>query len=311
MSDSRTITYQSPQLATSNGISLCYDAFGSSTDEPIVLIMGLGGQMIQWDDAFCIELASNGFRVIRFDNRDIGHSTKFSGGKSLTTWELVKLRLFNAPVDAPYTLTDMAKDVADLLDALGIKAAHIVGISMGGMIAQTLALDHPQRLLSLTSIMSTTGNPRLPQPGRDITTFLLTPSPTDKKEFIAHFAQTWRMLRAGSFPLDEERDRERGERVFARGLNPAGTMRQLRAILASGSRHKALNNVRIPTLVIHGSADPLVHPEGGRDTAESIPGSQYLVIDGMGHALPIPMWPQVIGAIVDHARRASARAHAN
>lgn len=292
-----------PQMARTNGIQLCYEIFGADDAEPMLLIMGLGAQMIHWDDDFCRELAGRGFRVIRFDNRDIGQSTKMTGGKKLSPLELLKLRFLKIPVEAPYRLSDMAKDVIGLMDTLGIPSAHIVGASMGGMIAQEIAITYPQRVKTLTSIMSTTGNPKVPPPTREASAMLMAPPVTTHDEYIVRYAQTWKVLRAGSFPLDEAKDRERAERTFARGLNPAGVGRQLRAILASGSRKERLASVKAPTLVIHGTVDPLVRPEGGKDTAASIPGAKLVMIDGMGHALPIPMWPQIIGAIAEHAHR--------
>jgi pimeloyl-ACP methyl ester carboxylesterase len=288
-------------MARANGIELCYEIFGAADAEPLVLIMGLGAQMIHWDDDFCKELAARRFRVIRFDNRDIGKSTKFTGGKRLTALELLKLRFLKIPVAATYKLRDMAQDVTGLMDALGIKSAHLVGASMGGMIAQEIAILFPQRVRSLTSIMSTTGNPKVPGPTREAAAMLMAQPVTTHDEFIERFAQTWKILRVGSFPLDEAKDRERAERTFARGINPAGVGRQLRAVLASGSRKERLASVKAPTLVIHGTVDPLVRLEGGKDTAASIPGAKLLMIEGMGHALPIPMWPQIIGAIADHA----------
>ena len=299
------LAHQPPQMAKANGIELCYEIFGAPEAEPLVLIMGLGAQMILWDDEFCRDLAARGFRVIRFDNRDIGHSAKMTGGKPLRPMELLKLRIFKIAPEAPYKLWDMADDVVGLMDALGIKAAHIVGASMGGMIAQEIAMRHPDRILSLTSIMSTTGNPRLPQPTPEASAMLLAPPPKTKEEFLDRFAKTWKLLRGGSFPLDEAKDSERAERIYARGLNPAGVGRQLRAILASGDRRERLRSVKTPTLVIHGTIDPLVRPEGGKDTAASIPGAKLLLIEGMGHAIPIPMWPTIIGAIADHARGAA------
>jgi pimeloyl-ACP methyl ester carboxylesterase len=230
-------------------------------------------------------LAARGFRVIRFDNRDIGQSSKLTGGKPLKPLELLKLRFLKIPVAAPYQLRDMADDTVGLMDALGIKSAHLVGASMGGMIAQEIAIIHPQRVRSLTSIMSTTGNPKVPPPTREASAMLMAPPPTTKEEFLIRFAQTWKVLRVGSFPLDEVKDRERAERIFARGLNPAGVGRQLRAILASGSRKERLRAVKAPTLVIHGTVDPLVRPEGGKDTAAS----------------------QIIEAIDKHAHGAKAR----
>jgi pimeloyl-ACP methyl ester carboxylesterase len=295
-------------LARANGIDICYEIFGEPTAEPMLLIMGLGAQMVLWDDAFCEQLAARGFRVIRFDNRDIGQSGKMSGGKRLTAFELLKLRLLKIPVAAPYNLRDMALDTISLMDVLGIKSAHLVGASMGGMIAQEIAITFPERVRSLTSIMSTTGNPKVPPPTREAAAMLMAPPPKTKEEYIARFAQTWKILRVGSFPQDEALDRSRAERCFSRGLNPAGVGRQLRAILASGSRKERLRDVRAPTLVIHGTVDPLVHPMGGKDTAASIPGAKLVMIENMGHALPLPMWPQVIDAIVTHAKGAAAKA---
>jgi pimeloyl-ACP methyl ester carboxylesterase len=302
------LAHQPPQIARANGIDLCYEIFGDPGAEPMVLIMGLGAQMIHWDDDFCRQLAARGFRVIRFDNRDIGKSSKLSGGKRLTPLELLKLRFLKIPLQAPYRLRDMAADTIGLLDALGIKSAHLVGASMGGMIAQEVAISFPQRVRSLTSIMSTTGNPKVPPPTREATAVLMAPPPASKEEYFARFANTWKVLRVGSFPEDEALDRSRAERTFERGLNPAGVGRQLRAILASGSRKERLASVKAPTLVIHGTVDPLVHPMGGKDTAASIPGAKLLMIEGMGHALPIPMWPKVIDAIDRHAHGAKATA---
>src|ERR1700712_4303266 len=302
------LAHQPPQIAHANGIDLCYEIFGDPAAEPLLLIMGLGAQMIHWDDDFCRQLAGRGFRVIRFDNRDIGKSSKLTGGKRLTPVELLKLRFLKIPVWAPYKLRDMAEDVTGLMDVLGIESAHLVGASMGGMIAQEIAISFPQRVRSLTSIMSTTGTPKVPGPTREAAAMLMAPPVTTREEFIERFAQTWKILRVGSFPLDEAKDRERAERTFARGLNPAGAARQLRAVLASGSRKERLGSVRAPTLVIHGTVDPLVRLEGGKDTAASIPGAKLLMIEGMGHALPIPMWPQIIDAIDKHAHGAAAKA---
>jgi pimeloyl-ACP methyl ester carboxylesterase len=302
------LPHQSPQIARANGIDICYEIFGEPNGEPMLLIMGLGAQMIQWDDDFCRQLATRGFRVVRFDNRDIGKSSKLAGGKRLTAFELLKLRFLKIPIAAPYKLRDMAEDVVGLMDTLGIQSAHLVGASMGGMIAQEVAISFPQRVRSLTSIMSTTGNPNLPGPTREASAILMAPPPTTKEEYFVRFAQTWKILRAGSFPQDEALDRARAERTYERGLNPAGVGRQLRAILASGSRKERLASVKAPTLVIHGTVDPLVRPEGGKDTAASIPGAKLLMIEGMGHALPIPMWPQIIDAIDKHAHSAVAKA---
>jgi pimeloyl-ACP methyl ester carboxylesterase len=263
--------------------------------------------MIHWEDDFCRQLAARGFRVIRFDNRDIGKSSKLTGGKPVTPFELFKLRFLRIPVAAPYKLIDMALDVTGLMDALGIKSAHLVGISMGGMIAQEVAISFPERVRSLTSMMSTTGNPRLSPPTRQATAMLMEPRPTTRDAFITRFQRTWKILRVGSFPEDEALDRSRAERIFERGIHPAGSARQLRAVLASGNRKQRLAAVKAPTLVIHGTLDPLVRPDGGRDTAASIRGAKLLMIEGMGHALPIPMWPQIIDAIDRHAHGAAAQ----
>jgi pimeloyl-ACP methyl ester carboxylesterase len=302
------LAHQPPQTARANGIDICYEIFGDPASEPMLLIMGLGAQMIHWDDAFCRQLAARGFRVIRFDNRDIGKSSHLSGGKRLTPLELLKLRFLRIPVAAPYRLIDMARDTVGLMDVLGIKSAHLVGASMGGMIAQEIAISFPQRVRSLTSIMSTTGNPRIPSPTREAAAMLMAPPPNTKEEYFERFARTWKVLRVGSFPEDEALDPARAARTFERGLNPAGVGRQLRAVLASGNRKPRLHLVKAPTLVIHGTVDPLVRPEGGKDTAASIPGAKLLMIEGMGHALPIPMWPQIIEAIDKHAHGAAAKA---
>jgi pimeloyl-ACP methyl ester carboxylesterase len=202
----------------------------------------------------------------------------------------------------------MAKDTVGLMDVLGIKSAHLVGASMGGMIAQEIAISFPEAVRSLTSIMSTTGNPKLPPPSRAAMALLMAPPPKSLEEYIQRFAETWKFLRVGAFPEDEARDGPLAMRAYERGLNPAGVGRQLRAVLASGSRKPRLHAVKAPTLVIHGTVDPLVHPDGGRDTAASIPGAKLLMIEGMGHALPIPMWPQIIDAIDRHAHGAAAKA---
>src|SRR5256714_7039454 len=274
----------------------------------MILIMGLGAQMIHWDDEFCRQLAARGFRVVRFDNRDIGRSSHLSGGKRLTPVELLKLRFLKIPVASTYKLIDMAKDTVGLMDVLGIKSAHLVGASMGGMIAHEIALTFPERARSLTSIMSTTGSPKIPPPTREAAAVLMAPPPASKEEYFARYAQTWKILRGGSFPEEEALDPARAARTWERGLNPPGVGRQLRAILASGSRKERLRQVKAPTLVIHGTVDPLVRPEGGMDTAASIPGAKLVMIDGMGHALPMRMWPQIIGAIETHAKGAAAKA---
>lgn len=298
--------HQPPRIARVHGIDICYEIFGDAEADPILLIMGLGAQMIHWDEEFCRQLAKRGFRVIRFDNRDIGKSTQMKGRGRLSAIELLAFRYLKIAPKAPYLLRDMAVDTIGLMDTLFIKKAHVVGASMGGMIAQELAMTFPERLLSLTSIMSTTGDSNIPPPMPAALAALMAPPPKTKEEYIGRFAQTWKVLRAGSFPEDEALDGARAERTWDRGLNPAGFARQLRAILASGSRKERLSSIKAPTLVVHGTIDPLVRPQGGVATAAAIPGAKLVMIQGMGHALPIRMWPQILEAIESHAKSARA-----
>jgi pimeloyl-ACP methyl ester carboxylesterase len=296
------VRHTDPALAKANGIELCYDTFGDRDAPALVLIMGLGSQMIAWDEEFCAQLAARGYWVVRFDNRDIGHSTKFAERGVPNVLAMLTGQVQGDAVKVPYTLRDMAEDTVGLLDALAIKSAHVVGASMGGAIAQEMAIHHSGRVRTLTSIMSSTGEPGLPLPTPEALEILRSPVPTDRDGYLARYGQILRVLRGPGFPLDEARDRERAARIFARGLNPAGAARQLAATVASGSRKEALRFVTVPTLVIHGDADPLVRPEGGVATAKGIPGAKLLVIKGMGHAFPIAMWPQIIDAIDGHAR---------
>ena len=291
-----------PVLAKANGIELCYDTFGDPAAPPLLLIMGLAGQMIAWDEDFCSQLASKGYWVIRFDNRDIGLSTRFPQHGTPDLMALLGQALMRKPVIAPYALRDMAADAIGLLDALEIDKAHVLGVSMGGGIVQEMAINHPGRLRTMTSIMSSTGDPGLPQATPEAMGVLLAPPPKTKEEYFEAYKRTWTVLRGPGFPLDEAKDMERAAHNWERGLNPPGVARQLAAILASGNRTDALKGVGIPTLVIHGDADPLVRLEGGRATAKAIPGAKLLVVERMGHALPISMWPQLIEAITGHAR---------
>jgi pimeloyl-ACP methyl ester carboxylesterase len=293
-----------PLIAT-NGVELEYETFGPAHAPAILLIMGLGAQMILWDEEFCEALAARSHRVIRFDNRDVGLSTKLEdAGLPNVATALAAVSQGRAP-SAPYTLHDMADDTAGLLGALRIDAAHVVGASMGGMIAQTLAIRHPKRVRTLTSIMSTTGNPALPPASPAAMRVLMTPAPTQREAYIEHHVEVAKVIGSPGFPFDAEAARARGARAFDRGVSPAGIARQLVAILASGSRKTALASVRTPTLVIHGTADPLVPIAGGRDTAESVPGAEFLEIEGMGHDLPREVWPRLVDAITKHAARAA------
>jgi pimeloyl-ACP methyl ester carboxylesterase len=292
-------------FAKSNGIELCYDTFGDPQAPPMVLIMGLAAQMIAWDEEFCAQLAARGYYVIRFDNRDAGLSTRLESAGVPNVTAALMAAAAGQPVGAPYLLHDMAQDVVGLLDALRIRSAHVVGASMGGAIGQTLALHHPARLHTLTSIMSTTSAPDLPPPTPEALHALLSEAPGNLAAYLEYHARVWRVLRAGRFPLDEARDPMRAQQIFERGLNPAGVARQMTAMLGSGSRREALASLRIPTLVIHGEADPLLPLACGIDTAKSVPGSTLLLVKGMGHALSIPFWPQIIEAIAAHAKSTS------
>jgi pimeloyl-ACP methyl ester carboxylesterase len=285
-------------FVNANGLTLCYETFGEPANPPMVLIMGMGAQMVGWDDEFCEALAARGFWVIRFDNRDAGKSTRFDRAGVPDVASAMTRAWMRMPVSAPYLLNDMASDVAGLMDALHIEKAHVVGASMGGGIGQILAMHRPERVLSLTSIMSTTGDPALPPPKPQAMAAMFKPPPADLDRYVEHYAQTWRVLRAGEFPEEEPRDRARAARNHARGLNSAGAGRQLLAILASGSRRRALHDVSAPTMVIHGDADPLVPLAAGVDTAKHIAGAQLLVLEGMGHALPMRLWPRIIDGIL-------------
>lgn len=285
-----------------NGINIEYEEFGRQDSAPLLLIMGLGGQMVMWHEAFCEQLADRDFRVIRYDNRDVGLSTKFHE-RCPNPGQLVVDVFQGKSVKPPYTLDDMAEDAAGLLEVLGIPAAHVVGASMGGMIAQLLTLHHPERVLTLTSIMSTTGNPDLPQAEPEVLALLMRPAPTEREAAIEHGMGVWRAIAGPGFEFDEARIRERVELSYDRDPDPAGTARQLLAIMTGSSRKDALRSVKTPTLVIHGDADPLVPIAGGFDTAEAIPGAKMLVIEGMGHELPEGAWPRVMAAISELAQQ--------
>ena len=280
-----------------NGLDIAYQTFGRQGDRPLLLIMGLGAQMILWDEEFCEQLAERGHYVIRFDNRDVGLSSKCDAGGIPDVMAAVGASMVGQKIAAPYKLSDMAADAAGLLDALGVAKAHIVGASMGGMIAQTVAIDHPHRVLTLTSIMSTTGNPDLPPATPEAMSALLMPPPADREGNIARSVEVFRTIGSPGFPFEEERIRDRAARSYDRCYHPAGAVRQMVAILASGSRKEALREVKQPALVIHGVDDPLVPLAGGIDTAETIPGATLLKIGGMGHDMPRPVWPRIIDAI--------------
>jgi pimeloyl-ACP methyl ester carboxylesterase len=273
----------------------------------MLLVMGLGAQLTLWDEEFCGQLADHGHFVIRYDNRDVGLSTKFTHTGTPNLLELMQQVASGEAIDAPYKLTDMADDAAGLLDGLEIDQAHVVGASMGGMIAQTAAIRHPARVSTLVSIMSSTGNPELPPAKPEAMAVLMRERATDREGAIEAAVAGHHVLKGPTFPADEERIRARAARDFDRCFHPEGAARQIAAIMASGSRVDDLAGVRAPTLVIHGDADPLVPFEGGQDTARAIPGAELLAIEGMGHDLPPRVWPQIVSAIVEHAKKKPAR----
>jgi pimeloyl-ACP methyl ester carboxylesterase len=300
---SRPVRRTAETVVKANGLYLCYQEFGEPAHPPVVLIMGMGAQMVGWDEDFCEQLAQRGLRVIRFDNRDAGKSTRFDRAGVPDVMAALTRAWLRKPVDAPYRLSDMAGDVAGLMDVLGIDKAHLVGASMGGTIAQTLAIEQAHRVRSLTSVMSTTGDPALPSPGYAVLSTIFKPAPRDLAGYTEHYVATWKHLRGGTLPEEEARDRARAALNHARGLCPDGGARQLVAILASGSRRQALRQVNLPTLVIHGDADPLVPLAGGIDTARSIPGAEMMVLEGMGHTLPMRYWPRIVDGIWQLALR--------
>ncbi len=295
------ISHSPEKSIATNGITLVYDTFGNRNAEPLLLIQGLSWQMIMWDDDFCRALASRGYYVLRFDNRDIGRSTKLDAAGVPNIAALLTALLQGEQVSVPYLISDMADDTFGLLDGLEIESAHIVGFSMGGMIGQTMALNRPDRVRTLTSMSSTTGNPALPPPTPEALSVITVPPPSDRAGFIDYFFTMWKILN-GRFPVDETRVARYAELTYDRGNHAPGIARQIAAINASGSRKNALSSIKVPSLVIHGDADPLLPVACGIDTAEAIPGAQLMIIEGGGHTLPEPVWDRVIGAIADHAR---------
>jgi pimeloyl-ACP methyl ester carboxylesterase len=291
--------------AHTNGIEIEYETFGphpfDGGGEPLLLIMGLGTQMLGWTEEFCEHLVRRGHFVIRYDNRDVGLSTKFDDSEHDRPLEALAKATQGQPVKTAYELRDMAADAAGLLAALDLPRAHVAGASMGGMIAQALTIDFPERVASLTSIMSHTGEPGLGRPTPEAMEVLMTPAPAEREAVIAQALRTWRVIGSPGFPFDAERIRQRAGRSYDRCHHPAGGERQLVAIAASGSRREALERLRTPTLVIHGEDDPLVPVEGGHATLEAVPDAQGLFIPGMGHDMPVELYETLTDAISEHA----------
>jgi pimeloyl-ACP methyl ester carboxylesterase len=277
------------------GITLCYETFGDASDPTALLIMGLGTQMVAWHEDFCSALAERGLHVVRFDNRDIGRSTHLRGPPP--TMRQLLLRSRRA---ARYTLADMADDAALLLERLQLAPAHVIGASMGGMIAQTLAARHPGSVRSLVSIMSNTGALSNGQPALRLYPFFLRRPAIGREQYVAHFERLFAAIGSTGMPRDLDEIRELAALSYDRDHDPAGPGRQLAAIIASGDRTRELRKIVAPTLVVHGTADPLVRPSGGRATARAIAGARLMRVAGMGHDLPRALWPEIIDAIVEN-----------
>ncbi len=290
------------QFASANGIELCYQEMGDPDGEPLLLVMGLATQMIAWDETFCAMLSERGFRVVRFDNRDIGRSTRLDAAGTPRRADLFIGRR------ASYLLRDMAADTVGLMDHLGLESAHLVGASMGGMIAQTTAIEHPQRVRSLVSIMSTTGSRRVGHPSYRTFGILFGRPPRGRDAAVERAVRTFRTIGSPGFPFEEERVRQIAGRSYDRGHGAAGVLRQLHAITASGDRSAGLRRLEAPALVLHGKSDPLVNPSGGRATARAIPGARLKMVDGMGHDLPRQLWPTFVEEIAANAARAGSLA---
>jgi pimeloyl-ACP methyl ester carboxylesterase len=287
------------RMAPVNGVKLCYQEMGDPEGEPLILIMGLATQMIAWDEEFCGMLAERGFRVVRFDNRDIGCSSKIRSQGVPNVLDLLVGR-----GQPEYRLRDMAADTVGLMDHLGIESAHVVGASMGGMIAQCTAIGHPERVRSLCSIMSTTGSRRVGHPSYKTFGLLLGKTPREREAAIERVVKTFKTIGSPGYPFEEQRIREIAGRSFDRGHSQAGIARQLHAITASGDRTSHLRELDLPAVVIHGKSDVLVNPSGARATARAIPNARLKLIEGMGHDMPRALWPTFVEEISCNAARA-------
>ena len=285
----------------SPGVELCYQTFGDPDDEPLLLVMGLGGPMTWWDPELCTSLAEAGFFVVRYDNRDTGRSTRLEG--RVTRRALVQAFL-GRPGAAPYTLDDMAADAFGLMDHLGWSSAHVVGVSMGGMIVQTMAIAQPRRVRSMTSIMSTLGRRSVGWQHPSLLPMLIAERKAGRAAYVESSARLWQVIGSPAYPQDDATVRSRAEETFDRGVSASGVMRQMLAILSQPNRSRALASLRMPTAVVHGSADKMVHISGGRATARAIPGAELLVVDGMGHDMP----PELFGTFTELIRRTADRA---
>jgi pimeloyl-ACP methyl ester carboxylesterase len=287
-----------------NGITIEYEEFGPPDAPMILLIMGLGMQLVAWPNSFCEGLAARGFRVVRFDNRDAGLSSRMPSAGRLATRAMMMRALFRLPVRPPYTLDDMAADTVGLLDVLGIGKAHMVGASMGGMIAQIVAIEHPERVKSLTSIMSTSGDPALPGPKGNVLRALIRPRPRSESMAIRRMIEFFHLVGGSGYPPTKAELQAKVERSVRRSYRPDGLARQLVAIQTAPSRVRTLRRVKAPTLVLHGSEDPLIPMAGGEDTASNIPGARLRIVPGMGHFLPEALIPLLVDEIAGHCLEA-------
>ena len=281
------------------GITLCHESFGDPSDEPIMLVMGLGTQMIAWREDFCEQLADRGFYVVRFDNRDTGLSTHLSG-PAPTLMQMVMRRV----PEGSYSLEDMADDTLHLAQALELGPVHIVGASMGGMIGQVFAARHPDHTRSLVSIMSNTGSRWTGQPALGAYRLFLAEAPDEREAFIEHVLKLFRIIGSHDELYDEEYVRDVTGRSFDRDHDPVSVGRQMGAVLKTGKRDRMLRSIKAPTLVIHGTEDSLVRPSGGKATKRAIPGARLMMVEGMGHDLPRTVWPQIMDGIAENAARA-------
>lgn len=280
-----------------NGITIEYDTFGDKNDKPLLLVMGLGAQMIAWDEQFCLRLAESGHFVVRYDNRDVGLSEKFHDHGEPDLASLVLQLTTGSTPEIAYRLEDMALDGMALLSELDIEKAHVCGASLGGMIVQTMAIEHPERVLSMTSIMSTTGNPLLPSATPEALEALSSERLDDPEHAMDRAVAVNKVNGSPGFPRDEARLRKKGLEAYERSYYPPGVSRQMAAVIANGDRSEKLRMLALPSLIIHGADDPLIPVTGGIDTHENITGSELMIIDGMGHDLPMGAWDQIISGI--------------
>jgi pimeloyl-ACP methyl ester carboxylesterase len=304
-----TLTPVASGSVPANGIKIAYESFGPTDRETVLLIMGNGTQLTAWPVELCDELVRRGYRALIYDNRDVGLSTKFDEAGVPDAKAVIEARLAGKPSLLPYTLDDMAKDAVGLLDALGVKKAHVVGVSMGGMIAQLMAADHPEHVLSLTSIMSTSGNPEVPFPAKpEVIAKMPRPAAkSDKESLVARAVKMIEVLAGPVYPPDEKRIRDLIARSMKRSDDRGGMARHnaLSALGMFEDRRAKLKTIKVPTVVVHGALDPLMSIEGGKDTAANIPGAELRIIPGMGHDLPIPLVKTIADAITTAASRAT------